>query len=565
MGRSSRVWYFCAATAVMFFVTGSAYGVASGTFTGTVKDNTGAPLIGAVVTMIDGNSAAAGAPILKEISTDKKGHFEMTGIAPGHYAVKVVAAGFVQTRKVLEITPGAKVNLEFSLRRENRLVDNKPNDDYEYKVRVARRNTMQIDGKPGDGIDTIAADSNYVNRDKTDNKVVEHGFMQFYTESTPSAASVDGTAVGVNFAATHTFSRNVQSLFLGQIGTDGRPQRFEASTSVQVGDNHKLEVTAGFGQLATTGSKNSRDNLPLRQIAFRATDAWRIKGPAILVFGFDYAHFNDAAGTSVLLPRIGFQFNASQKTKLVAELTPGSSSDIDEVANFEGGQAVFSEPKQMQVVNHEVIADRSQRLQFSVEHILSKNSSIEATVFYDTISGHGVGLLAIPVDSSIESAEPQVASQYGTARGTRVVYTRRFGKAVTGTVGYAFGQGQRLSPEGLTNPAQMFQNDLFQVAVAKIDVDLHTGTKISTVLRFSPGDAVFAIDPFQGRLTSYDPNINIFVAQQLPNWSFLPGHWEATVTLLNLLDQQAEVENDINKLIIGRSQRTIRGGLAVRF
>jgi hypothetical protein len=549
----------------MFFVTGAAYGVVSGTFTGTVKDNTGAPLIGAVVTMVEGGSAASTASVLKEISTDKKGRFELTGIAPGHYAVKVVAAGFVQSRKVFDITPGSKVNLDFSLRRENRLVDNKANDDYEYKVRVARRNTMQIDGKAGDGIDTIAADSTYVNRDKPDSKIVDHGFMQFYTESTPSETSLGGTAVGVNFAGTHAFSRDVQSLFFGQIGTDGRPVRFETTTSVQAGDNHKLELSAGFGQLATNGSRDSRDNLPLRQLAFRVTDAWRIKGPAILVFGFDYAHFNDANGTNVILPRIGFQFNANSTTKLVAELTPGSSSEIDEVANFEGGQAVFSQPQVMQVVNHELIADRSRRMQFSVEHILNKNSSIEATVFYDTISGHGVGLLAIPVDSSIESADPQVASQYGNARGTRVVYTRRFGKAVTGTLGYAFGQGQRLSADGLTNPAQMFQSDVFQVAVAKIDVDLHTGTKISTVLRFSPGDAVFAIDPFQGRMTSYDPSINVFVAQQLPNWSLLPGHWEATVTLLNLLDQQTEVENDINRLIIGRSQRTIRGGLAVRF
>jgi len=61
MVRASRVWYFCAATAVMFIVTGAAYGVASGTFTGTVKDNTGAPLIGAIVTMVEGNSAAGGA------------------------------------------------------------------------------------------------------------------------------------------------------------------------------------------------------------------------------------------------------------------------------------------------------------------------------------------------------------------------------------------------------------------------------------------------------------------------------------------------------------------------
>ncbi|HZS44530.1 MAG TPA: carboxypeptidase-like regulatory domain-containing protein [Blastocatellia bacterium] len=564
MIRVSRVWYLSAATALMLFVTGAAQAAVSGTFSGTVKDNAGTPLVGATVTMLADGNPGSDSSASKQYVTDKKGHFMATGLNPGHYAVRVTALGYVQSRSTLDIAPGAKINLDFLLHREDRLVDAQAKDDYQYKVRAARHHTMNVDGKEGDGFEEIVAANSAADTTQPDKKILEHGFLQFYTEGTPSAASLGSPTVGANFALSHTFNQEVQSVFFGQLGQDGRTRRIESLTTVQAGDNHKLDFDLGYAQLPVTVSTLGGHEQSLDQMALRVTDSWKIKGPAILIFGFDYAHFNNGGG-NVILPRLGFQFNASPTTRLVAEMTPGSTSDIQQVAAFEGQQIVFADPQQTQVINNHMVADRSRRIQFSVEHMLTKDSSVEATVFYDTVSGHGVGLLAIPADSSIEAATPEVVSQYGTARGTRVVYTRRFGKCVTGSVGYAFGQGQKVSADGITDPAHLFQNDIFQVAVAKVDVDLHTGTTVSTVFRFSPGDVVFAIDPFQGRTTAYDPNINIFVTQQLPNWSVLPGRWEATVTVLNLLDQQTEVENDISKLLIGRSQRTVRGGIAVRF
>ena len=52
------------------------------------------------------------------------------------------------------------------------------------------------------------------------------------------------------------------------------------------------------------------------------------------------------------------------------------------------------------------------------EQILSDKSSIEMMAFFDTVSGHGVGLLAIPVET--ESSEPllrneELAGRYARA------------------------------------------------------------------------------------------------------------------------------------------------------
>lgn len=145
---------------------------------------------------------------------------------------------------------------------------------------------------------------------------------------------------------------------------------------------------------------------------------------------------------------------------------------------------------------------------------------------------------------------------------------RRFGNHVTASAGYSFGRGSRLNNEPVSQlaPAQLFRGGFFQVATAKLDLDFteRTGTRVSTVIRLSPSAVVFAIDPFAGRMSVYDPNINVYVTQELPNFG-LPGRWEALVDVRNLLNQALGVEEGGLQLASARMRRTVRGGLAFRW
>jgi hypothetical protein len=104
------------------------------------------------------------------------------------------------------------------------------------------------------------------------------------------------------------------------------------------------------------------------------------------------------------------------------------------------------------------------------------------------------------------------------------------------------------------------------VVSAKLDANfVSTGTRVSTEVRLSPGQAIFAIDPFQGQLTTYDPNLSVSITQDLPSVSFLPGQWAAVVDLRNLLDQQASIIDDRQELVASRFHRLIRVGVSLRF
>jgi hypothetical protein len=170
-------------------------------------------------------------------------------------------------------------------------------------------------------------------------------------------------------------------------------------------------------------------------------------------------------------------------------------------------------------------------------------------------------------DDSQGAALLRVANQQGGARGLRVVYTRRLSKFLQASAGYALGRGQRLAPVAgreAAAPDQIFRNGLFQTAAAELDSAFDTGTRVRTVLRFSPRAAVFAIDPFAGRLAVFDPSLSILVTQDLPTFG-LPVRAEAVLDARNLLDAQTGVEEGDKLTFICNTRRSVRGGISVRF
>jgi hypothetical protein len=397
---------------------------------------------------------------------------------------------------------------------------------------------------------------------------------------------------------------------IGQRGVgDLAPQRLAAVATVRPGAVHQITAMIGYGQvgLSQVGPSRTRpqeidaDGAPLAwrrnartlgaalrpgqnsldQISVSATDSWQVFRPLLVIYGFDYSRFVGSVNDSdSVLPRLAVQYSPSSRMRLNAAVTPGASERLNspEGFNSENIQASF-ESAPAEVANSDApILDRSQRFEVGVERSFGaageRDTSIEASVFYDLISGHGVGILALPLEVSPENQATfqemahQITAMNGAARGVRVMLNHRINGHVTASAGYSFGRGSRLNtaPVSQATPAQLFKGDFFQVATAKLDIDFteQTGTRVSTVIRLAPSGLVFAIDPFAGRMSVYDPNINVYVTQELPSFG-LPMRWEALVDIRNLLNQALGVEDGVVQLASARARRTLRGGLAFRW
>jgi hypothetical protein len=286
--------------------------------------------------------------------------------------------------------------------------------------------------------------------------------------------------------------------------------------------------------------------------------------------GLDYSRFIGGGGAHAITPRFGVQYDANARTRVKAAFASGGDEDgIQSVASFEDDQVVFrSQPvRPVAFIDGEAVLERSHRLEFGIERVLDNSSNVEATAFFDTTSGRGVGLLSGPASAFSDKVGEtfiDVANQQGSSRGIRVVYTRRLNRVWTASAGYAFGRGQQLSAAGFSSPAELFESGMFQTAALQLGGVFRTGTQVRTVLRFSPEATVFAIDPFAGRLGVYDPSLSIQVTQELPSFG-LPVRAEAILDARNLLDAQTSTENGEILTIIGNNRRSVRGGISVRF
>ena len=86
------------------------------------------------------------------------------------------------------------------------------------------------------------------------------------------------------------------------------------------------------------------------------------------------------------------------------------------------------------------------------------------------------------------------------------------------------GLRKRAAPGGAAHPQLEPDGD----AAAQLDAEVLDGTRVRTVLRFSPRAAVFAIDPFAGQLAVYDPSLSDLVTHELPSFG-LPLRADAVI------------------------------------
>ena len=573
---------------------GTRRGSSLGTISGAVLDGSGNPVAGALVKILrDGFNE-----VVKETKSGADGTFAAR-VTPGRYLIRALADGFnPATFSSVEVSPATELVYRFNLqpvgsgntRPEKRADRNDP----KFRIRAAharrsvfnagdaedetvRRMLEELEAEEGvkAAEEELALSDEPQEDERRTNRTRTQGYVETYFGS--SGVPGAGAYTGLNFAVATPVNRQVQLIFAGQAGEF---ERLEATARVRAGTRHLISATFGGARLPTLPNLDNEETVgaklgfsaargeKLEQISVRAVDEWVVRDGVVVVLGLDYSKF--VGGDGAFSPRLGVAFDANARTRLHASFAPGTDSGARaDGVEFEDGEIVFKEnPGQaVAVIDGQAVLERSHRLEFGVERVLTENSTVEATAFFDTVSGRGVGLLSTPLEGLTGeggAALLDIANQQGGARGLRIVYTRRVSSRLKASAAYAIGQGQQLSPEGVNTPDQLFQGTFFQTAAAQLDASVLDGMNVRTVLRFSPRAAVFAIDPFAGRLAVYDPSLSILVTKELPNFG-LPVRAQATVDARNLLDMTTHTEDGETQLTLGTLRRSLRGGISVRF
>jgi len=537
-----------------------------GIIKGMVRDNGGSPIADATIAIFRLGTSK----VLKQVSSAADGSF-IAKILPGTYKVMAVAEGFNPvTLAAVEVNQSAQLEYGFKLERagsgntlpEKRLDRNNP----KWVIRSAQTSRSIYQNTEGNApiaetgvevAETVAVS------DKPEPKRAGQSVAETYF-----AGTADGGYAGVNFATLLPVGESSEVVVAGQVASGAHaPQRLEAQARFRPTALHQVSVKSSFGSLGSVTT--DRDERSLGQFSMQAIDEWKIREGIVVVFGMDYSKFVGAGDDFSISPRLGFQFDLNSKTRVRSAFTTQTENRTwSKAVELEDAQVIFRDPATVEdlvVDSGKPQMNKSRRLEFGIERVLDNKSSVEANVFFDTAAGRGVGLASLPFDSPAAGDFSEfVGNQQGKAQGLRVVYNRRLNGLVSTAAGYSLGSGQKLSSQGITDPAELFQKDFFQSFFGQVEADLLSGTSVKTIFRFSPKATVFAIDPFQGRLAIYDPSLSILVTQDLPTLG-LPFRAQAVVDARNLFDFQTGVTGEEGTLHLNSQRRALRGSILVRF
>jgi hypothetical protein len=545
-----------------------------GVIKGIVRDEQGSPISDAIVAVFQTGSSKA----LKQVRSAVNGSF-LAKVLPGKYTVLAVAQGYnAMTVSEVQVNRSTELNYGFKLERsgDGNTLPEKRNDRFIVKNRVRaavmqrsiyqiNEGTVIVDENKNADDAAVAQNTDetitFANSEEREYKRRGQSVVETYF-----ANSSEGGYTGVNFATLQPLNENTEIIFAGQTGTKSfAPQRFEATLKTRLNENHQIRLTGSAIKIGKVGNFDKS----FGQVSLQALDEWKVKNGIILVVGFDYSRFVGAGKDSFLSPRFGLQLDVDSKTRFkTAYTTQTEERTWSQAIDFEGSPILFREqyaPQSIAVEEHKPLMNKSRRLEFGIERVLDNNSNLEATAFFDSVTGRGLSLVNTPINTlNTDNFAPFTVSQQGKAQGFRIVYTRRIDKTFSTSAGYAFGNGQKLSSSALANPANIFENGFFQTFVGQLNADLKTGTQVKTIFRLSPQATVFAIDPFAGRLAIFDPSLSILITQPLPTLG-LPIRAEAIIDARNLLEYQIGVNGEEGSLKLNSQRRVLRGGISVRF
>src|SRR5690349_3187678 len=113
-GRGAPYRHLLACTAILFGICAAAlFGAVTGRVSGTVKDPSGAVVVGATVTTVNTETG-----VKASTTTDAQGFYAFPALAAGHYTLEVTRHGFKEFREtglVLDVNTALTVDVNLQI------------------------------------------------------------------------------------------------------------------------------------------------------------------------------------------------------------------------------------------------------------------------------------------------------------------------------------------------------------------------------------------------------------------------------------------------------------------
>ena len=553
----------CFAAVLMLALPGMA-ATRTSSLSGIVRAPDGTPQMGAVVEVF------ASASRTLTTFTDGDGYYNVLGLRPGVYNLRVSAPSFLPAfREHVDLRSGmaSVVNLTLSTIFATFDVvprtDSTQSDDWQWTLRsVARRPILR------------AVDPSNPNLTADRRDPVMKAGVSF-------VAGSDGQGYGGDADATTQFSFEHSVFSSGMFAFDGNVGYGETSPAAVLRARYSQELADGSTpEVSFTARRLAPPDPALRgtglnTFSLRVADSMNLADVIELKFGSELQTLQFIKRTSALLPFGSAEVHLSPNT--VVAYHYASSSPVSHLASER--EALPIEPMQVgpriSVNGFSAELQRGAHHELSLAHRSGKNNMMLA-VYRDRLRDPALTGVGSPAGNSGEVlADPysETFTYQGAdyrANGVRAVYERNFSDGYEATLDYAYGGALEFNqlPANLESSRDSMHTTMRHAIAGGFSGVLPAcHTKWAASYKWTSGHALTPVDSFNASPGQIDPFLNVVLRQPIPRMGLLPAHMEALLDLHNLLAEGyiPVMGQDHRTVYLVQSARSVRGGVAITF
>jgi len=599
---------------------------ASGTIESLVQDESGVPVVGAVV-------SATGAATVFGV-TDSFGRVTLRSLAPGPYLVRAHSAGFSTPRgQTVQVLASTRASSVIALRHAppsgagstpplvpasiggvgeavgavSREAEpppaasadtaDKPKDgEIEWRLRHARRSILneavdQVMVADASSLPAgVSRNGGYVDRSGSASNGAAHMASSFFAE-TPFFGQVNLLTTSsfeapLDLFTTRAFvSRSVANILLGAPVGDhadwtvrGALTQGDIASWVVFGDyvtranaRHRYDIGLSYSTQRYDGGnfaalRNVTDGS--RNVGtMHGFDTFAVTRAVSVTYGTRFAHYDYLEGRNLLSPRVALVLTPEAHTRVntlvsLRALAPGAQEFLPPADT-----GIWLPPQRTfsaAIDRSPLVAERALHLEAGIERDISSTTTLSVRAFSQHVDNQIVTLFTPVTLGHYFVANSGGVVAHGYAAGVKTVIADR----VHGSVEYSFARAERNPLETLTYFV-MFTPALNGPVHERVH-DLSTSIEAevpetSTRVAFlcRLSDGFARSDSRGGSVV--DARFDVQVRQALPFMDFSSAKWEMLVAVRNFFHDAGSDQSIYDELLVVRSPKRVVGGLTLRF
>jgi carboxypeptidase family protein/TonB-dependent receptor-like protein len=600
--------------------------LATGSIQGTVQDEKGLPVSGAVVSALGATTAVA--------VTDRGGRFELRMLTPGPYLLRAHQTGFVAPRgQIVDVRPSARASSAIAMRRA---ASSSP-----LLMAGVGTPTITVDPAPAppDAVATTGSSSSgddhsetawrlrHARRSILKDVTIPEGLL---TEDTPETdafapGGLIGRAVGsparlaTNFFGATPFSGQVNLLTLGSFDTPQQifsPENFGRSVAylslgAPVGEHADWTVHAALtqgdiaswilaGEYTTRAPATHRYDLgwsysmqrydggnfaALRNVAegsrnagaLYAFDTYSVSPKITLTYGGRYAGYDYLEGHGLLSPRGSITVSPADHLRVSALLSrravaPGAEEFMPRIEDgvWLPPQRTFSSivsgrPLEAEYTNHADV---------EVERDLATAATVSVRAFRQHVTDQLLTMFGFDVPGVPAARLGHYLIGYAgdvDATGFSAGFRTAIAQRVHGSVEYTVTRARWTTSASddtlfallLAPSAVRAAPERIHDVATSVETEVpETSTRVVVLYRVSNA---FAAPTASSDRPALDARFDVQVRQSLPFMDFSSAKWEMLVAVRNFFHDASPDQSVYDELLVVRPPKRIVGGLTLKF